>query len=87
MFVLSMKVGEAITIGRDMHGVAVAPNIGYGHRYQCWLCKCTSVLEFEPEVSQPSWTECPHCGLNNEINAGLYHCPAIIPGQVPSRII
>jgi hypothetical protein len=44
----------------DMHEVAVAPNIGHRHRYRCRLC--TSVLEFEPEVSQPSWTECPHCG-------------------------
>jgi len=89
MLVLSMKVGEAITIGIDIPDipvVAVAADGPYRHHYRCWLCNCEGVLEFEPDASKPSWTECHHCGLHNEISPGMYEQPAIIPGRVPSRI-
>ena len=85
MLVLSMKAGEAVTIGHDSPVVAVAPDVAYGHHYRCWLCKCVGVLDFELDASEPSWTECHHCGLDNEISPGLYDRPAIIPGHVPSR--
>jgi hypothetical protein len=84
MFVLSMKVGEAVTIGHDNCVQSVA---AYRHHYRCWLCKCEDVLEFEPDASEPSWTECHHCGLHNEISPGSYDLPAIIQGHVPSRIL
>jgi hypothetical protein len=61
--------------------------VSYRHRYQCWACKCTGVLEFEPDVSEPGWTECHHCGIDNEIPPGLHDRPALILGQVPSRVI
>ena len=86
MVVYTLKVGEAITIGHDIPVVAVAADIPYRHHYRCWLCKCEGVLEFEPDASEPSWTECHHCGLHNEISPGLHDRPAIIPGLVPSRI-
>jgi hypothetical protein len=86
MLAYTLKVGEAITIGHDIPVVAVATDIPYRHHYRCWLCKCEGVLEFEPDASEPSWTECHHCRLDNEISPGLYDRPAIIQGQVPSRI-
>jgi hypothetical protein len=86
MLVLSMKVGEAVTIGHDIPEVTVAPHVPYRHHYRCWLCKCEGVLEFAPDASEPSWTECRHCGLDNEIPPGLFDPPAIIPGHVPSRM-
>ena len=86
MLVYTVKVGEAITIGHDIPVVAVAPDVPYRHHYRCGLCKCEGVLEFEPDASEPSWTECHHCGLDNEISPGLYDQPAIIPGHVPSRV-
>ena len=60
--------------------------ISYRHRYRCWACKYEGVLEFEPDALQPGWTECHHCGIDNEIAPGLYDRPAVLPGQVPSRI-
>ena len=60
--------------------------IPYRHRYRCWACRCEGVLEFEPDALEPGWTECHHCGIDNEILPGLYDRPAVIPGQVPSRI-
>ena len=86
MLVLSMKAGEAITIGHDMRVVAVAADVSFRHHYRCLLCKCEGVLEFEPDASKPSWTECHHCGLDNEIPPSLYDRPALIRGYVPSRI-
>jgi hypothetical protein len=59
----------------------------YRHRYVCWACKYAGVLEFEPKASEPSWTECHHCGVDNEITAGLRERPTVIPGRVPSRIV
>ena len=86
MLVYTVKVGEAITIGHDIRVVAVAADVPYRHHYRCWLCKCEGVLEFEPDAMEESWTECHHCGLDNKIPPGVYDHPAIIPGQVPSRI-
>jgi hypothetical protein len=86
MLVLSMKAGEAVTIGHDIPGLPVAPDIPYRHHYRCWLCKCEGVLEFEPDALEPSWTECRNCGLDNEISPGLYDRPTIIPGHAPSRM-
>lgn len=60
--------------------------VSYRHRYRCWVCKWEGVLEFEPHPLEPGWTECHHCGIDNEIPAGLYDRPTIIPGHVPSRI-
>ena len=51
------------------------------------LSATSGVLEFEPDALQPSWTECHHCGLDNEIPPGLYDRPAIIQGDVPSRMM
>ena len=87
MLVLSMRAGEAVTIGHDVPGVVVAPDVPYRHHYRCWLCKCEGVLEFEPDASGPSWTECQHCGFDNEIPPGVYHRPTIIPGHISSRIV
>ena len=87
MLVLSMKVGEAVTIGHDISVGAVAPDVPYRHHYRCWLCKCEGVLEFEPDASGPGWTECQHCGLDNEIPPGVYERPAIIQGHVACRMI
>ena len=67
--------------------VELTPVFSYRHRYLCWACKCAGVLEFEPDAFEPGWTECHHCGIDNEIPPGLYDRPAIIPGHVPSRII
>jgi hypothetical protein len=62
------------------------PFNSYRHRYRCWLCKGEGVLEFEPDAL-PSWTECHHCGIDNEIPPGLHDRPAVIQGHVPGRII
>jgi hypothetical protein len=62
------------------------PVVSDRHRYQCWACRCAGVLEFEPDPLEPSWTECHHCGLDNEIAPGPYDRPAVIPGRVPDRI-
>jgi hypothetical protein len=86
MLVFSLKVGETVTIGDDIPVVAVARDVAYRHHYRCWLCKCEGVLEFEPDAAEPSWTECHHCGVFNEIAPGLYDQPALIQGHVPSRI-
>ena len=73
-------------IENTTHPGHLAPVVPYRHRYQCWACRCAGVLEFEPDPLEPSWTECHHCGLDNEIAPGLYDRPAVIPGQVPERI-
>ena len=86
MLVFSMKAGETVTIGHDIRVVASAADVAYRHQYRCWLCRCEGALEFEPDASAPSCTECHHCGLHNEISPGLYDHPAISPGHVPSRI-
>jgi len=86
MLVYTVKVGEAITIGHDIRVVAVAPDVPYRHHYRCWLCKCEGDLGFEPDASEPSWTECHYCGLDNEISPGVYDRPAVISGHVPSRM-
>jgi hypothetical protein len=86
MLVFSLKVGETLTIGPNTHVVAAAPDVPYRHHYRCWLCQCEGVLEFEPDAAAPSWTECHHCGINNEIPPGLQDRPALIPGRVPSRM-
>lgn len=82
----TVRVGESLVIGHGIRAEAaeVAP---YRHRYRCWLCKFKGVLEFEPDALGPSWTECHHCGLDNEIPPGLYDRPAIISGHVPSRMM
>jgi len=87
MLILSMKVGEAVTIGRDARVGTVVSDVWPRHHYRCWLCHCDGVLEFEPDASEPSWTECHHCGLTNEIASGSYERGAIIPGHVPCRIL
>jgi hypothetical protein len=87
MLAYTLKVGEAIMIGHDIRVGVVAAGIPFRHHYRCWLCKCEGVLEFEPDASEPSWTECHYCGLYNEISPGLYERPAIILGLVPSRIL
>ena len=86
MLKFTLKVGEAAII--QSHGIRVVEleNIPYRHHYRCWLCKCEGVLEFEPDASEPSWTECHHCRLDNEISPGLYDRPTVIPSHVPSRI-
>jgi hypothetical protein len=86
MSVYTVNVGEAITIGHEIRVGAVAADVPYLHHYRCWLCKCEDVLEFEPDASQPSWTECHYCGCDNEIPPGVYDRPAIIPGHVPNWI-
>ncbi len=86
MLIFSMKAGETVTIGHDIPVVSIAPDVAYRHHYRCWFCKCEGVLEFEPDAWWPSWTECHHCGLPNEIAPGLYDQPALIPGHVPSRM-
>jgi hypothetical protein len=86
MLVFTMKVGEAITISDNIR-VGVEETAPYRHHFGCWLCKSEGVLEFEPDALQPSWTECGYCGLDNEIPPGVYSGPAIIPGQIPSRMI
>ncbi len=62
------------------------PVLVHRHRYRCWLCKYEGVLEFEPDSSAPGWTECHHCGIDNEIPGGVYQQPLIIAGHVPSRM-
>jgi hypothetical protein len=69
------------------HHVLLGQARHYRHRYQCWACRYAGVLEFEPDASEAGWTECHYCGIDNEIPPGLYDRPALIPGQVPSRII
>lgn len=61
--------------------------VSFRHQYQCWFCKSEGVLEFEPEVLQPSSVECHHCGIDNEIPPGLYDRPAVIPGNAPVQIL
>ena len=63
-----------------------AETVSYRHRYRCWLCKSKGAIEFEPDASEPSWTECHECGIDNEIPPGLYDRPVILPGNVPSRV-
>jgi hypothetical protein len=86
MLVFTVKVGEAIILGNHILVAAAAATAPNRHHYRCWLCKCESVLEFEPDASESSWTECHHCGLDNEIPPGVYDRSAIIPGQVPCLI-
>ncbi len=87
MLEITLKVGEeAIIHGSDIRVVDVEI-VPYRHHYRCWLCKCEGGLEFEPDASGPSWTECQNCGLDNEIPAGVYDKPAIIQGHVPRRVL
>lgn len=67
--------------------IELTPVVSYRHQYLCWACRCAGVLEFEPDASGPGWTECHHCGIDNEILPGQYGRPTVIPGRVPSRII
>lgn len=84
-----------IMLGQTLHAhiennaepVELPPLVSYRHHYHCWACRCAGVLEFEPDDSEPSWTECRHCGIDNEISPGHYEQRAIIAGQVPTRII
>lgn len=71
----------------DIPSGQLPPVVLYRHRYLCWICRHEGVLEFEPGTLEPSWTECHHCGLDNEIPPGRYDRPTVIPGQVPSRIV
>ena len=87
MLEFTLKVGEEATIqGHDVRVVEVEI-VPYRHHYRCWLCKYDGVLEFEPDAFRPSWTECHHCGLDNEISPGVYDRPAIIQGYVPCRMM
>jgi len=87
MLKFTLKVGEAAII--QSHGIRVVEVeiIPYRHHYRCWLCKYEGVLEFEPDASWPSWTECQHCGLDNEIPPGVHERPGIIQGHVACRMI
>lgn len=85
LLLLGQALGAHIKINTEP--MQLLPVVSYRHRYLCWACRCAGVLEFEPAASESSWTECHHCGIDNEIPAGLYGQPAIIRGQVPSRII
>ena len=82
-------IGQSVHTHIAVHGGScqLPPVFSYRHRYQCWACKFVSVLEFEPDASEPSWTECHECGIDNEIAPGLYDRPAVIPGHVPNRIV
>jgi hypothetical protein len=87
MFEFTLRIGEeAIIHGHDIRVVEVEI-VPYRHHYRCCLCKYEGVLEFEPDASGPSWTECQHCGLDNEIPPGVYNGPAIIQGHVPCRVM
>jgi hypothetical protein len=86
MLEFTVRAGEALVIGPGIRGEAVTADLPYRHHYRCWLCKHEDVLAFEPDASQPSWAECDHCGLDNEIPAGVYDRPALIPGHIPTRI-
>ncbi len=87
MLEFTFTVGQqAIIHGHDIHVVEVEI-VPYRHHYRCWLCKYEAVVEFEPDACKPSWTECQHCGLDNEIPPGVYDRPATIQGYVPCRII
>ena len=87
MFQFTLGIGEeAIIQGHEIRAVEVeiAP---CRHHYRCWLCNYEGVLEFEPDASWPSWTECQHCGLDNEIPPGVHERPGIIQGHVACRMI
>jgi hypothetical protein len=87
MLEITLKVGEeAIILGHDIRVVEVEI-VHYRHQYRCCLCEYEGVLEFEPDASRPSWTECHDCGFDNEIPPGVYDRPAIIQGYVPCRMI
>jgi len=87
MLEFTLKVGEeAIIHGHDIR-IAEIEVIPHRHHYRCWLCKYEGALQFQPDLSRPSWTECDHCGLDNEIPPGVYDRPAIIPGHVSSRMM
>lgn len=81
--------GQALGVYNEINTVPgeVAPTVSYRHRYLCWACRCSGVMEFEPDATEPSYTECHQCGIDNEIPPGLHEQPAIISGQVPTRII
>ena len=86
---LHLSLGQALRarININTEPVQLTPVVSYRHRYLCWACRCTGVLQFEPDASEPGWTECHHCGIDNEISPGVYIRPAFVPGHVPSRII
>jgi len=87
MFEFTLGVGEeAIIQGHEIRVVEVEV-VPFRHQYRCCLCGYEGVLEFEPDVSGPHWTECHDCGFDNEISPGLYDRPAIIQGYIPSRIL
>ena len=86
MLEFTLKVGEeAVIHGHDIH-IAEVEVVPYRHYYRCWLCKYEGILQFEPDASRSSWTECDRCGLDNEILPGVYDRPATIAGNVPSRM-
>jgi len=85
---LRTLIGKALCayIGTNNKTCQPRSTVSYRHRYRCWLCRYEGVLEFEPDASEPGWTECHDCGTDNEIPPGLYDRPALISGHVPSRI-
>lgn len=53
-------------------------------RVICFLCEHASSIPLRLPPGRPSWVECEHCGLDNEIPAGTPLSPAI-RGLVPTR--
>ena len=57
------------------------PDLG---RVICFLCKHASSIPLRLPLGRPSWVECEHCGLDNEIPADTPLSPAV-RGQVPTH--
>ena len=87
MFEFTLGIGEEAIIHGQHIRVVRREIASYRHHYRCCLCDCEGVLEFEPDASGPSWTECQHCGLDNEIPPGVHERPGIIQGHVACRVI
>jgi hypothetical protein len=86
MFEFTRRLGEEAIFDRHHIRIVKGGIVPYRHHYRCCLCDYEGVLEFEPDASEPSWTECHDCGFDNEIPPGVYVRPTIIQGYVPCRI-
>ena len=87
MFEFTLRIGEEAIIQSYDIRVVKGEIVSYRHHYRCCLCEYEGVLEFEPDASGPSWTECHDCGFDNEIPSGVYDRPAIIQGYVRCRMM